>query len=209
MSITYTAQTPTGTVTRTSEGRTYTHAIIALDAQGWGAVAWAGREDLAVKQVAHWSKVPSFTEVRMVPVTVEEKKPRAAKVPALPTNTADFAALLTETLAPVPTSRRRRQPVATETMTKDDIEMIASAVERSQDAIAEKPAKAKTPKAKAAPKAERKSSGMVKGSDEWKAQRKIVQKRRAAGESWAAIAKDLNISGVGLRNRFIDLVEAK
>jgi hypothetical protein len=39
-----------------------------------------------------------------------------------------------------------------------------------------------------------------------KAERKLVEKRRAAGESWAAIAKDLGMSPMGVRGRHIDLV---
>ncbi|WP_431278249.1 hypothetical protein [Leifsonia poae] len=41
---------------------------------------------------------------------------------------------------------------------------------------------------------------------ERKAERKLVEKRRAAGESWAAIAKDLGMSPMGVRGRYIDLV---
>jgi hypothetical protein len=44
---------------------------------------------------------------------------------------------------------------------------------------------------------------------ERKAERKLVEKRRVAGESWAAIAKDLGMSPMGARGRYIDLVPVK
>ena len=62
------------TITRKTD-RTYTHVIVGDDDYPY---AWAGRFDLAVKQVDIWTK-NGAKGVRMLPVLEMEKPSRKAK----------------------------------------------------------------------------------------------------------------------------------
>jgi hypothetical protein len=154
--ITFTALSTNGTtVKRTSESKTYTHAIVTESS----ALAWAGSEALAQKAATTWRN-RGHEGVQVVPVLTASSK--------------------TEIAEPV------------------EVPEIVAAV----DAAIEKLPKAKPAKVAA----EKPAKVDAASTPERKAERKMVEKRRAAGESWGSIAKDLGMSGQGVRNRYSDLI---
>lgn len=102
------------------------------------------------------------------------------------------------------TVKEKKAAAAKKTNVEVDGVVVATTTHTDLTAAAEKPAK-KAP----AKKADKPAKVDPASTPERKAERKLVEKRRAAGESWAAIAKDLGMSPMGTRNRYIDLVPAK
>jgi hypothetical protein len=112
-----------------------------------------------------------------------------------------------ENVTIVEASVKPKRTAAAKTNVEVDGVVVAKTTRTDLTAAADaKPAAAKKTPAK---KAERAPKVDAASTPERKAERKLVEKRRAAGESWAAIAKDLGMSPMGLRNRYIDLVPAK
>lgn len=83
MKHTYNATLPDGRIVTRTTDRIYTHVIAVINdspfstRQNWGAAAWAGRPDLAEKDVAKYSKW-NFTRVVAIPVN----NPRPELTPA-------------------------------------------------------------------------------------------------------------------------------
>lgn len=66
--IKYTATAPDGTIHTRNSHRTYSHAVLVKDGNGWGAYSWAGRPDLAQKKVQEANR---YREKETVVVAVE------------------------------------------------------------------------------------------------------------------------------------------
>jgi hypothetical protein len=168
--ITFTALSTNGTtVKRTSESKTYTHAVV----NETGALSWAGSEALAQKAATTFRN-RGHEGVAVVPVLTASSKVEAAPLTETVYATAEAAQAASE----------------------------AAEIGQAVDASIAKLRKAE----KAAKPAEKAAKVNPADTPERKAERKMVEKRRAAGESWGSIAKDLGMSGQGVRNRYSDLI---
>ena len=72
---TLTCPLPDGTVATRTTARTYTHVFAIHNAEGWGALAWAGRLDLAFNQRSRWEHlVQRDPEARLAIIEIETGK---------------------------------------------------------------------------------------------------------------------------------------
>lgn len=66
---------PDGTVATRTTARTYSHVFAIHNAEGWGALAWAGRLDLALNQRSRWERlVQRDPEARLAIIEIETGK---------------------------------------------------------------------------------------------------------------------------------------
>lgn len=209
--ITFTATTPAGTtVKRESASKTYSHAIITDDNQdgSWGALGWASTEVLAEKSAVTFRN-RGIKNVQVVPAEVATKPAKAVtnvEVDGTVVATTErhdlTAAEPAKATKPAKVEKApaakpaKAEPTAAEKRAAEKADADAKKAEQLQREVEEQMAKDLT-------RIQAQREALVAE------ERKIVTNGRKMGLSWATLAAMVGMSAIGLRNRYIDLVEAK